>query len=267
MRKSLLAILFACGILILTSSCTNTRQLTYLQGAFDTAKLSHVNAIEPIIRKGDLLSIIVFSDNPEATKIYNQSLIGGASSGGSLAGVQGVSGASPSGAGYQVDENGNIIFQGLGLMHVEGLNKSQLKDTLDARLKEFLTNPYYNIRFLNYKFTMLGEIGRPGVISIPGEKINLLEALALAGDMSFFGRRDNILVIRDNNGKREWARLDITKPEIMLSPYFYLQQNDVVYVEANKKKIGATDQAVYRTVSIAATLVSMFAILYSVLKK
>src|SRR3979490_2130622 len=98
-RRSFLAILFVSGILILTSSCTNTRQLTYLQGAFDTAKLSHVNAIEPIIRTGDLLPIIVFSDNPEATKIYNQSLIGSPASGG----AQGIAGASPSGSGYQVD--------------------------------------------------------------------------------------------------------------------------------------------------------------------
>jgi len=262
LRNCFFVAVFAFMFFLLGSSCTSLKSLTYLQGQFDTTKLSQINPIEPIIRKGDLLSIIVFSDNPDATKIFNQSLI---SAGGSSSSEgAGVSGGSPAGAGYQVDENGNIVFQGLGKLHVEGLTKAKLKDTLDERLKDFLKNPYYNIRFLNYKFTMLGEVSRPGIISIPGEKINLLEAFSLAGDLTFFGRRDNILVIRENNGKREFARLDITKPEIMASPYFYLQQNDVVYVEATKKKIGATDQTLYRNVAIVASLTSTFAILYTI---
>ena len=254
-------------IIVVFSSCANIKELTYLQGKFDTAKLSQVNAVEPIIRKGDLLSIIVFSDNPEATKIYNQSLITVGSSAGS-GGLSGSSslGSSPSSGGYQVDENGNIIFQGLGLLHVEGLTKAALKDTLDGRLKEYLTNPYYNIRFLNYKFTMLGEIAKPGIISIPGERINLLEAIALAGDMTFYGRRDNILVIRETNNKRDFARLNITKPEIMASPYFYLQQNDVVIVEANKKKAAVNDQLTYLRLSIATSVISLFVLLYGIFK-
>ena len=122
--------------------------------------------MEPVIRKGDILSIIVYSDNPEATKIYNQSLIttGSVSAGNSSStgSASGLSGASPSAPGYQVDANGNIVFQGMGLIHVEGLTKAELKDTLDARLTPLLHHPYYNIRFLNYKFTMLGEVGQPG---------------------------------------------------------------------------------------------------------
>src|SRR5262249_32918825 len=145
------------GAIISLSSCGNLRKITYMQGQFDTAKLSQVNAIEPVIRKGDLLSIIVFSDNPDATKIYNQSLIVIPNTTLSSASTPGVSttGAtgSPSAPGYLVDENGDIVFQGLGKLHIEGLTKAQLKDTLDDRLKQFLTNPYYHIRFLNYKFT------------------------------------------------------------------------------------------------------------------
>ncbi len=95
---------------------------------------------------------------------------------------------------------------------------------------------------------MIGEVNRPGVINIPGESINMIEALALAGDMTVYGRRDDILVIRDNNGKREWARLDIKDPNIVLSPYYYLQQNDIVYVEAVKKKL--TEPNLLRNVTI-----------------
>ncbi|HTQ29208.1 MAG TPA: polysaccharide biosynthesis/export family protein [Puia sp.] len=240
-----------------------------MQGQFDTAKLSQVNAVEPVIRKGDLLSIIVFSDNPEATKIFNQSLIsagGSAVSGGGSNSAQGQGSGSPTAPGYQVDDNGNIVFQKLGLLHVEGLTKEQLKDTLDSRLDSLLVNPYFNIRFLNYKFTILGEVSKPGQISIPGERINLMEAFALAGDLTFYGRRDNVLIIRENNGKREWCRLDVTKPDIMASPFYYLQQNDLIIVEANKKKVSANDVTVLRSITIITAVVSTFAILYSIFK-
>jgi len=120
---------------------------------------------------------------------------------------------------------------------------------------------------MNYRFTMLGEVEHPGIFSIPGEHISLLEALGLAGDLTFYGRRDNVLVIRQVDGKREWARLDLTKPEIMGSPFFYLQQNDVVIVEANKKKVVANDQVTARNVTIGASIVSTLAILYSIFKK
>jgi polysaccharide export outer membrane protein len=178
-----------------------------------------------------------------------------------------MSGASPASSGYQVDQNGDIVFQGMGLIHVEGLTKTELKDTLDGRLKPYLKNPYYSIRFLNYKFTMLGEVSRPGLINIPGERVNLLEAIAMVGDITPYGRRDNVLVIRENNNKREFARLDLTKPDIMKSPYFYLQQNDMVIVEPTKKKAAASDVVTVRNISLAATLVSTMAILFTIFRK
>lgn len=258
---------------VVCSSCGDTRHITYMQGQFDTARLSQINVPEPIIRKGDILSIIVYSDNPQATVLYNQSLIttgtggsqvtaeSGASSGGTM------SAASPSSPGYVVDEGGNITFQGLGRLHVEGLTRANLKDSLDARLAQYLKNPYYTIRFINYKFTILGEINRPGIYSLPADRVNLLQAFGMSGDLTFYGRRDNVLVIRENGNKREFARLDLTKPEIMSSPYFYLQQNDLVIIEATKKRVAASDQVTVRNVSIAASVVSTLAILYSIFRK
>jgi polysaccharide export outer membrane protein len=267
-------------------SCVNTRNLTYMQGSFDTAELSKLKIPEARVRPGDLLSIIIYSDNPEATALFNQSLItvnsssGSSSSGGagptgtggggggtgSTAGA--IGGGSPTTPGYLVDEDGNIQFQSpaIGTLHVEGLTRDSLKLLLDSKLKQYLHNPYYTIRFMNYRFTMLGEVSRPGIFSIPGEHLSLLDALALAGDMTLYGRRDNILVIREYEGKREWKRLDLTKPDIMLSPYYYLQQNDVVYVEANRKKVQANDQSTIRNISIAATIVSTIAIVISLLR-
>jgi polysaccharide export outer membrane protein len=249
-----------------SSSCYNTKKVTYMQGKFDTAKYSQVIVADPVIQKGDLLSIIVYSDNPEATRIYNQVLITGATSGAASAGTEGISGSAPTSSGYLVDEDGNMEFQGLGLLHVDGLTRSALKDTLDARLKPFLTNPYYIIRFLNYRFTMLGEVTRPGVYSIPGDRLNLFQALGMAGDMTFYGRRDSVLVIRETDGKREFARLNLTKPEILGSPYFYLHPNDIVIFEATKSKVIANDQTTLRNLTIATSLVSVFAIIYTIFR-
>jgi len=267
------------------SSCGNTRQLTYMQGKFDTTALSKVDLAEPVIRKGDILSIIIYSDNPLATALYNQPVIampgassqqssgnvgGGASSGGGTSGGATSGGSSPSTPGYLVDDQGNIQFQSQRVLHVEGLTKQQLRDSLDARLDERfggpLKNPYYTIRFANYRFTMLGEVNRPGVYSIPGEHINLFEALGMAGDMTFYGRRDNVLVMRIANGKREFQRLDLTKPEVMTSPYYYLQQGDVVYFEPNKKRVAASDQVTARNVAIMTSVVSTIAVLYSIFR-
>jgi polysaccharide export outer membrane protein len=278
------AALIICSFLF--PSCVNTRNLTYMQGSFDTTNLSKINIPEAKVRPGDLLNIIIYSDNPEASVLYNQSLIivnngaGASSSGGAGASGTGgggggtgsnagaIGGGSPTTPGYLVDEDGNIQFQSpdIGTLHVEGLTRDSLKLLLDSKLKRYLKNPYYTIRFMNYRFTMLGEVSRPGIFSIPGEHVSLLEALSLAGDMTLYGRRDNILVIREYEGKREWARLDLTKPDIMLSPYYYLQQNDVVYIEANKKKVQANDQSTIKSVTIAATIISTIAIVISLLR-
>jgi len=249
-------------------SCGNARQLMLMQGKFDTAKLSVISPVEPIVRKGDILSIIVYSDNPDATKIYNQSLIATASTSGTAStGVtQAIVGPPPVAPGYQVDLDGNIVFQGLGKIYVEGLTKSALKDTLDARLRPFLQNPYYSIRFLNYKFTIMGEVNRPGIINVPGERINILEAIAMAGDLTFYARRDSVLVIRENNNHREFARLDLKKPEIMASPYFYLQQNDIIIFEPTNRKVAASDVVTTRNITLALAVVSTFAVLYSIFR-
>ena len=269
---------FCCALIVIffsfiLSSCGSSRNYIYMQGQFDTAKLSQIKVTDPIIQKSDLVSIIVYSDNPDVTKIYNQPIIMASSStptsssGSSETNTgAGLAGSSPTASGYIVDENGNIEFQGLGIIHIEGLTRNQLKELLDSKLKEFLKNPYYNIRFLNNRFTMLGEVNHPGVFSIPNDHINLLEAIGLAGEMTFFGRRDNITVIREQNGKREFGRINLLKPEAIVSPYFYLQQNDIVIFEQNNKKVAASDQLTTRNISIATSIVATLAIIYSIFK-
>ena len=247
------------------SSCVSTRPLQYMQGSFDTAKLSAYSIPQPIIQKGDLLSIVVYSDNPVATAIYNQS--GVAASPGLQVAEAATVGMSLPSQGYLVDELGDIRFQSIGTLHVEGLTKTQLTDTMNTRLKNWLTNPYCNIRFLNYKITVIGDVAKPAVYTIPSERVNVLEAVGLAGDLNITARRDNVLVIREQNGKRTWGRIDFTKPDIFTSPYYQLQQNDVVYVDLSKAKAVAGDPTTLRNVSIATSIVSTIAIVITVLRR
>jgi len=260
-------LLFCSAIIItmasLTVSCKPAKNLNYMQGRLDTSQLSQIHYPEPVIQKGDIISIIVYSDNPAATAPYNQPI----ASGGSSSSSTGEFSASASASGYLVDEKGNIEFSGIGVLHVEGLNKAQLTDLLNSKLSGLLSNPYYVVRFLNYKFTVLGEVQKPGLYSIPGERISIMEALGLAGDMTLYAIRDSVLVIREANGRRQFGHINLTTPDVLTSPYYFLQQGDVVIIGQTMKKQRANDQITARNVSIAATIVSTLAIIYSIFKK
>ena len=245
MRLLLLSLLVCVGCFV---SCVAPRPVQYLEGTFDTTSLSKYAVKEPIIQRSDLISIIVFSDNPEATALYNLPNTGA------------------NGTGYLVDENGNIQLQGIGNIHVEGLTKRQLVDSLDSRLKVYLKNPYYNIRFLNFKVTLIGELTREGTYTIPAERVTIFEAIGLAGGLSVYARRENVMVVRESDGKREFRRLDLTNPKVFESPFYFLQQNDLVVVEQIKAKSINTDQTTFRNVSLATTIISTLIFVYSVFK-
>ena len=240
---------------VLLFSCRTTRSVQYLQGPIDTVALSRVSLPEPLIQKGDLVGITVYSDNPEATAVFNQQMNTTLASG-AASGTTGTT--SQSMPGYLVDANGNIRFQMLGELHVEGLTKMGLEALLKEKLGgKYLSNPYFNIRFLNYKFTILGEVTRQGVYSIPGDRISILEGLGMAGDMTLYGLKDSIMVVREINGKRSFGYLDVSKPDVFTSPYYYLQQNDVVIVKASPKKPDVSEQTANRNFSRAATISSI----------
>ena len=257
MFKYLFAI---CTLSISLTSCFNQRQVQYFQGSFDTTKLADASFKEPIIQKGDLISIRVYSANALASQLYNLQEAPSTTTS---------SGAATSGAGYLVDEEGNIELAGLGPLKIEGLTKKQVKELLDKKFRDsnLLINPYYTIRFLNYKVTVIGEVGSPGVYSIPNERLNLIEAIGLAGDITAYGRRDNIRIVRETNGKREFGSIDLTKPEAFNSPFFALQQNDIVYIEPVKQKSSAKDELTLRNLSIVTGIISTIAIVITVLRR
>ena len=246
-------ILFAFTAVFFFSACKTQRQVQYLQGIIDTAQLSKVNIPEPVIQKGDMLGITVFSDNFSESAIFNQSSGGSISSQGNISGANGPSSAAPNSPSYLVDLDGNIYVHLLGVIKAEGLSKKQLALSLQEKLSAYLKNPYCNISFQNHKFTVLGEVTKQGVFSMPGDNITILEALGMAGDITMYGKKDSILIMRESEGKRTFGYLNVSNPNVILSPFYYLKQSDVVFVRSDSKKPTATDQSTTRKLAIVAT--------------
>jgi len=219
-------------LVVFASSCVNTQKSTYFNNAVDAnITPSDEDKISPVIQKNDILNITITSLNAEASAIFNISPNTSSSTVTTTTGQ--------SGSGYLVNSDGNIQLPILGYIQVAGLTSKQVKDQITNTLveKKLLVDPIVNIRHLNYEVTVIGEVGKPTVINVPSEKISLLKALGLAGDITLYGKKDNVLLIREISGKRTVKRIDLNSADFLTSPYYYLQPNDVVYVEANKNKI------------------------------
>lgn len=268
MRALHVLVYFLCSIILL-SSCGISKKAhmerVYLQGA-DTSLNKEVLFPEPLIQRGDLLTIMVYSDNEEAANIYNQQQTGGNAGG---AGAGNVGNMSAAGRGYQVDGNGHIYFHSIGQLKVEGMTRQQIADTIigKLRLQDVLQNPYATVRFTQKRVTVLGEVNSPGVLNLPDQKVSILDVIGLSGDLTNFGRRDNILVIREEDGERKSQRLDIRSSDVYNSPYFYLKQNDLVYVEPNRRKTAGNDQLFVRNVGIVTSILSVVTVTIALLTR
>lgn len=183
----------------------------------------------PVFKPDDFLSVVVTAEDPETAIPFNFP-VNVANQGGMNAGyLQGI----PSKTGYLVDSEGYIELPVLGRIKVSGKSRNELMIELKQKYSQYLNQPVVIIQIQNYKITVLGDVQRPGTFQIPNERITLLEAIGLAGDLSITGERSNVLVIRDNNGVKTEYRIDLTTNEVLSSPVYYLEQNDVVYVEPN----------------------------------
>jgi polysaccharide biosynthesis/export protein len=251
--------------IIFFMSCNSQKKVAYnyIENVSDTLDRGAIKNFEPIIQKNDVLSIHVFSNStkPEISDaLYNPPAIVG------IANASSANGASTSGSGYLVDVNGNIKFPRLGVIHAEGLTKNQLADTITSRIKD-LESPTAIVRFQNYHVTVLGEVGHQGTFVIPYEKVTIFEAIGLAGDIPVTGKRDNVKVLREVNGDRQIGTIDLTSKNVFESPYYNLQQNDVVLVDVKKSKVKQVDQAlVVQRVTFALSLITSIALLYNIFK-
>ncbi|MCF0075121.1 polysaccharide biosynthesis/export family protein [Dyadobacter sp. CY261] len=239
------------AIIIVTTSCVSPKSIVYFQG--DSTRYSSQEIKQtyvPKIQPSDILSIIVGSLNTEASEVFNtpNQFTTASTNYSSMGGPR----VQP--LGYLVDIDGNIEIPLLGKVKVAGMTTNVAADSIRARLQNFLKEPSVIVRNLNFKVSVLGEVKLPAVYVIPDEKITLPEVLSLAGDLTIYGNRSNVMIIREENGKREYARLDLTSREVFDSPYYYLHKNDLIYVEPVKARMLDTDSRI-RTVPLIVTIV------------
>lgn len=255
-----------CVVMVLLSSCGSTKNIAYFQNSdqvdFELSRMLYDAKIMP----KDILSITVSTSNPEAAKPFNLSVPTMFSSSNNSLNTNGNL------QSYLVDNEGCIDFPIVGTLQVGGLTKSDCEELIRAKILPYLNkneNPIVTVRMTNYKISVLGEVNRPGMFTVSNEKINILEALAQAGDLTIYGVREKIKLIReDATGKKEIHVLNLNDASIINSPYYYLQQNDIVYVEPNKVKsrnsnVGTTTGLWLTGTSI---LISLASLLYSILK-
>jgi len=222
------------------TSCVSPKSIVYFQG--DSLRNSSEKISQnytPTIQSSDLLSIVVGSLNSEANEMFNTANTAMTASTNYSAQS---SGARLQPLGYLVNAEGNIEMPMIGKVNIKGLTTTAAADTIRHRLLNFLKEPSVMVRNLNFKVSVLGEVNRPAIYVIPDEKISLPEVLSLAGDLTIFGKRNNVMVIREENGVRQYARLDMTSREVFNSPFYYLHKNDVIYVEPVKTRLAATDR-------------------------
>jgi len=215
------------------ASCINTKKVAYFNDVQDSTRIASKAGLEPTIQKKDILSISVSSLSTEATIIFNMPNLPASP----IASTNNTSQT----AGYLVSQEGTIKFPILGDVPAAGLTQKQLENNITQLLieKKLLFDPIVTARFLNFRVTVLGEVTRPGVVYVPSEQISILEAIGQAGDLTIYGLRDNVILIRQEGGEKLVKRLNLNSSQILKSPYFFLKSNDVIYVEPGKAKVAS----------------------------
>ncbi|MBC7845823.1 MAG: polysaccharide biosynthesis/export family protein [Flavobacterium sp.] len=244
---------------LLLFSCASRKDSVYYQNIDGLASPEHSSSYEIKIQPDDLLTIIVSADDPETAIPFNLSTISVPSA---------INGASMGARGqetmqsYLVDAGGTIDFPVLGKLKVGGLSRAEVMQLLETKIAKYIKNPIINLRLMNFKVSVQGEVTLPGTYPVSSDRITLIEAISMAKDLTIYGKRDNILIIRELNGVKSYNRVDITKADFINSPFYYLAQNDVVYVEPNKVRIngaavGANTGVIISITSLIITLITL----------
>ncbi|WP_353777542.1 polysaccharide biosynthesis/export family protein [Winogradskyella sp. 3972H.M.0a.05] len=245
-------------LLLITSlaSCASRKEIAY----FQDEPISSMNVenldTEITYRSDDLLTIDVSALDPDAVRPFNLPAVSYNAS--NIVSAQGNLRMQT----YLIDVNGNIEFPVLGTLSIGGKTRTEATNYLKDLLKEYVKDPIVNIRLTNFTISVLGEVTRPGTFTVLDERISIPEALGLAGDLTIYGRRDNVFLIRDVDGKKSYAKIDLTSINMVNSPVYYLKQNDVIYVEPNKTKVrqsnfNPNNAQIISAVGIVATIVAI----------
>jgi len=258
-------------LVLFAASCAAPKRIIYFNEDGNVDSNVQVQNLEKrtesVIQADDILAINVTTISTLNDKTISPSFI--FNNGGTQFSILATSGSNTTSvgttSGYLVDNSGFIDYPVLGKIEVAGLTIRSVKEIVAKKLKEYVTDPVVEVRIINYKVTVLGEVVRPGAVVAPNHKINILDALAAAGDIPVTGKKDNVLVVRENAGKREFARLNLNSKDIFNSPYFYLRQNDIVYVEPAKVRRQETNEFFRFYLPAISSLVSTALAIYGII--
>ncbi len=243
----LISIFFCC-------SCSTYKNVPYFQD-LDQANITRedINNYSPLtIQPGDIMAINVSSPSA-GTEVFSYNL-------NRISGAVGDNSPQNTVIGFLVDLNGNINLPLIGQMKVAGLNTTSLADQLQTALKTYFSKPIVNIRIINFKISVLGDVMKPDIYTVQNERITIPEALSLAGDLNITAIRNNILLIREINGKREFIPIDLNSKKLFESPYYYLKNHDVIYVTPNKTKVSSNNTAGFQRASLIISALSVVAL-------
>jgi len=248
--------LFLLLLLVALQSCVSKKEIVYLRDYQNQTVTKNLQNYEPVIQRDDVLFIQIVTTDPAAASTFNLGM-----GGEQMAMMNLAQGAEP--FTYMVAADGTIDMPTLGKVYVEGLTKTQCRNVLEEKLTPFLKNPIINIRTINFRVSVLGEVNRPGIVTKNSDRMTILEALAGAGDLTIYGKRTNILLVREINGVQTTFTIDLTNSNFMQSPFYYLQNNDVLYVEPRAARrdssaVGANAGIVISAISLLLTAIVLF---------
>ncbi|MEQ1747623.1 MAG: polysaccharide biosynthesis/export family protein [Saprospiraceae bacterium] len=258
MRFFQFAFLFC--LLSLSSCIAHKELITFRDAQFPAGPNGITNFVEPTAQAGDILSISVHSNDLEAARPFNPQ-----EPAPNVLGVQNTQTLELF-LGYPVGTDGKIDFPVVGDVHVAGLTMPQIRQKLVELLRAYLTDAVVSVRFLNFRFSVLGEVAQPGTYTVSTPRITILEALGRAGDLTAYANRSNVLHIRERDGQRTYTRLNLQSSEIFTSPNYYLQQNDILYIEPNRAKTAAVADPATRAITYITGGLSVITLLIALFK-
>ncbi len=251
---------------VLLSSCSTNKKISYFRDIPDSVFLAarNINTTsfeEPLIQPNDILQVSILSLDPQLNNMLTAANSVAFSVQPSSSNVTSASAAPIS--GFLVDKKGMIELPVIGKIKVSGMSTADARDFIHDRVAIFYKDPVINVRFANFNITVLGEVARPATYVVPNEKLSVLDAIGMAGDLTIYGKRENILLVRDSLGQKKYIRFDLNSSSMFNSPYFYLRQGDVIYVEPAKAKIAASDGVRNRNITLVASGLSLLIVLFS----
>ena len=245
---------YAIILSLLVSSCATNKDLAYFKDVSrSSVTVENAEAFVPLtIQPLDILDININSLNPDASAVYNHGTVSS-----NAVTVTGASNATGLSTGYLVDKEGNIQFPILGNIKAAGLTIPEFKQQLTTILLKTLKEPYVTASISNFKVTVMGDVGSPRVIRVQNERLNLTDAITLAGDLNLTAVRSDILLIREQNGKRSYIPVNLNSKDIFNSPYYYLKNNDIIYVSPGKYKSTLATDNFNRNFGIVSSILSL----------